>query len=1170
MKRFFNRILICVIPTILSVLVVGWAYNEYQAGRGGFRLGVDLVGGTILVYEVDETKLPEKFSAADLAAALKRRIDPNDLYNITIRPVDGTPPRVEIILPTGGRHQAEAAERAWSQVLAAAARKFPVDGVSDPYSGVSRGRNQTTYLQQAILDGPWQRMLAEAAKKFPIPGRATPYSEIARDDTETLTKEILAGNKELDRKKVEEWVAANASRETLQGPDPKEVEEWVLANASAGSSRALTGDEVENIKGLISKQGRLEFKIVANSVDDKEAFDAAEKWFKDPKNQAELRRLNDQGLPPPPPTTADGKRTFDVTLQGQTEPYTYQWVMLGKSELWSLGLNSEALHTTGSGPPQLNALGKQLADFRARGEVFQPNMMGALAGKMAVLGSSLFYSREIPDGTWGLDSRPANEKSWRVGRPVEFFVLVRDGIGGEDVKGDDLTQAREGVSGRDGGRRAIDFQFSAEGGAKFYALTSRNVPSGTGPGAFHRHLAILFDSQVMSAPSLNSAISTNGQITGDFTQQEINDYVRILRAGALPATLKREPVSQNSMGATLGEDTIQKGTWSVLWSFVAVMVFMIFYYRFAGIVACIALLANLVITVAFMVLVNAAFTLPGLAGLVLMLGMAVDANVLIYERLREERARGASLQQALRNGYDKAIPTILDTHLSSIFTAIVLYVVGNDQLKGFGISLTVGLVISLFTSLYMTRTMFEVWFAEGWIKEFVFFEGLVKLIHIRYWDFMSIRNYWFTATAILTLLGAALFVYRLDSDPSTGKATVLNIDFTGGTAITARLSRPMTLQELRDRLEKPIGDDKPLPDMAIEQLFPTGPGAQDSGGGSTFFTLRTSDKSLKSVEAFVQRRLQGELKLLKMQYKLPANAGARDSAIELSFTDEKGEKDWASPSQIQTLLNRQFTDKGAARASFTLERPSAFANAEGLYSQLTLRLREEVEKSKLEEILAATAKELSETPQPERLENFDKQLAESTQTRALYAILASWIAILLYLWFRFGSWTFGAAAVVCLIHDLIFTLGAIAACHYIYTGTPWLAWGLGIQDFKIDLPAVAALLTLVGYSVNDTIVVFDRIREVRGKNPALTFQMINDSVNQTLTRTLLASATVLLVVLVLYIFGGEGVKLFAFVMIVGVFVGTYSSIYIASPLLVIFGEGRVHSSLTDKPATARQ
>src|SRR6185437_5506173 len=268
-------------------------------------------------------------------------------------------------------------------------------------------------------------------------------------------------------------------------------------------------------------------------------------------------------------------------------------------------------------------------------------------------------------------------------------------------------------------------------------------------GSFERQLAIILDGKIRGAPTLNSAIRESGEISGGFTQKTVQELVTILRAGALPATLKDRPVSENSMGATLGADTIQKGTWSVGLAFLAVLIFMLFYYRFAGIVACVALLANLVLTVAFMVLVNATFTLPGLAGLVLMLGMAVDANVLIYERLREERERGASLALAIRNGYDRAFPTIIDTHLSSIFTAIVLYVVGNDQLKGFGISLTMGLIISLFTSLFMTRTMFEFWLSKNWLHNL----RMRQLFHRPNIDFMAIRYYWFTATVILTIAG---------------------------------------------------------------------------------------------------------------------------------------------------------------------------------------------------------------------------------------------------------------------------------------------------------------------------------------------------------------------------------------------------------------------------------
>ena len=207
----------------------------------------------------------------------------------------------------------------------------------------------------------------------------------------------------------------------------------------------------------------------------------------------------------------------------------------------------------------------------------------------------------------------------------------------------------------------------------------------------------------MSAPHIMSQITSNGQISGGFTQKEVNNLVNILQSGSLPATLKPQPVSESMVGPTLGLDTIIKGVTAIVGAFAVVLVFMLFYYRFAGLVASVALLANLLLTIGFMIGVQATFTLPGLAGLVLMLGMAVDANVLIYERLREERERGASLALAIRNGYDRALPIIIDTHFTGIFTAVVLYVVGNDQLQGFGVSLTVGLIISLFTSLYMTR-----------------------------------------------------------------------------------------------------------------------------------------------------------------------------------------------------------------------------------------------------------------------------------------------------------------------------------------------------------------------------------------------------------------------------------------------------------------------------------
>lgn len=1068
MKRFLVRIIVCLVPTLLSIGVVAWAYNEFDNGRGGFTLGVDLAGGTILVYEVDPTKTTETFKPEALANALKRRIDPADLYNITIRPVPTNPPRVEIVLPTGGAHQERAEQRTWDAVLADAAREYPVKGTDKPYAEVRRGE------RAALVDA------------------------------------IATAHPDTNRSQIDEWVERKTRR--VGGNDRK----------------TLTGDQVEQIKNDIAKQGRLEFRILANSKDDTEAINAAKETVKKASKE-DLTRLEVRAEPPPSPKREDGSSLFPVKLTNELD-HGYSWVEMGKEQLYQHGLNSAALAADSPHKSQVETALKTGVPFD--------------------LGVNLVYVRKITD--WSRRTIKDRE----MGKSLEFFMLVRDPRKGDEITGDYLVSASEGFDKT--GRRSIDFRFNSEGGNLFHDVTTRNKPDG-GEEGYKRQLAIIFDGQIISAPSLLSPIRTSGQITGEFTQEEVNTIVRLLRAGALPATLKKDPVSENTMGATLGADTIKWGAISVFGAFLAVMVFMVFYYRFAGLVACIALFANLLMTVAFMVVVQAAFTLPGLAGLVLTLGMAVDANVLIYERLREERDRKATLAQALRNGYDRAFPTILDTHLSSIFTAIVLYVVGNDQLKGFGISLTVGLVISLFTSLYMTRTIFEIGLYKGWLKELNFFQGLVNLIHARYWDFMSIRYYWFTGTAILTVLGAMLFIYRADSDPTTGKATVLNIDFTGGVAYTGQLNEPLDLEDLRRQLTDP---KDPLPDLSIEQIYVTG---EESGRGSRFFTVRTSRRDPKAVLEYISTQLRGKLKQIELNDpKIVVDAsGKRATGADLTFTDEQGKTAYASIAQVQRVIGDQFESRRLSRNAFGLEKPEDRSKEDKAqhYSEMKLRMNDPIDPAVLRSILAGVKETFKNSPQPERLEIFDKQLAASTQTRAFTAILASWIAILLYLWFRFGNWTFGAAAVLCLVHDLFFTLGVIAACHY------WHAWFgsfLGIQDFKIDLPAVAALLTLVGYSVNDTIVVFDRIREVRGKNPSLTPQMINDSVNQTLTRTILASATVFVVVLVLYAIGGEGVKLFAFVMIVGVFVGTYSSIYIASPLLLIFGEGRVGPGQADR------
>ncbi len=1102
LKPFFSRITTClVVLAVAALFVVHASILLYQKKEGGFKFGVDLVGGTILVYEVDadkEMKGAFKDNPELLAASLKRRIDPADLYNVTIRPV-GTS-RVEIILPTGNPYQ-------------------------------SRGEDES-----------WNNLIDQVTNTYPPPE---------------------GENLDVGRGRIDDLIAA------IKRQHPKvavtEIDEFISGHYETGR-RHLTEEEVQKVKELIASVGSLEFRILANTHDDNEAIEAARKYFetaqKDPNVKATLENLALKGKPPPPP---EGK--FTVHLRDDyIGKYSYKWVEIGRQNRHSLKLNNRA--------EGQSSLWQQAAQARAKGEAF-PMQSGNIV--------NLLYSRDVANPS----RLPAKDRD----KTYEYFLLTRDPEErSKEITGDFLTNAEE--SQRDM-KLAVAFRFNAEGGNRFRHLTSINAPEGKSEEApgFKRQLAILLDDQIMSAPTINAIISTDGVIEGNFTKPEVDRLVNILRSGALPATLKPQPVSESTMGATLGEDTIRKGVISVGIAFAAILIFMLVYYEFAGLVACVALLANLLLTVGFMVAVQATFTLPGLAGLVLMLGMAVDANVLIYERLREERDRGASLPLAIRNGYDRAFPTIIDTHLSSIFTAIVLYTVGNDQLKGFGVSLTVGLFISLFTSLFMTRLMFDIWMAKNWLHKL----SMRRLFSRPNIDFMRIRYYWFTATILLTIIGITVFVVRLPAD--------LNIDFVGGTAYGGELD-PDKIKDLKDigdlrrLLEQPIKvakvvedkvpgkeglifdityenedgtqttrtiqfPNKPkniddvieraqhLPDLSVEQIFLSSD--TDSGNLSRHFTVRTSEKAPELVQASITRLLGDRLKRIEMEDPKIDKDG---KTAELAFKDPSGNQEvYASPGQVTMLLEREFEkseiDKGIAQ-QFDLIGDGK--SKDGRFQKMQLKVRDAKLAAVLPQALKSLQREFKERPQPERLETFDSQLATETQTRAMYAILASWAAILLYLWFRFGNWTFGLAAVLCLIHDLFFTMGIIAFCHYIHE-IPGLAGALLVQDFKIDLPAVAALLTLVGYSVNDTIVVFDRIREVRGKNPALTPQIINDSVNQTLSRTLLTSFATWLVVIVLYVFGGEGVHLFAFVMVVGVVVGTYSSIYIASPLLLIFGEG---------------
>ncbi len=756
----------------------------------------------------------------------------------------------------------------------------------------------------------------------------------------------------------------------------------------------------------------------------------------------------------------------------------------------------------------------------------------------------------------------------------------------------------------------------------------------------------------------------------------------------MPAVLNPVPINENMIGPLLGQVTIDKGRYAIVLSLVFVIVFMGFYYRFSGIIACLALLSNLALILALMILLKAAFTLPGLAGLVLTVGMSVDANVLIFERIREEITRGAALRMAIRNGFARATTTIVDANLTTLITAVVLYGIGTDQVKGFAVTLILGILMSMYTAIFCSRVIFDI--AER--SRFITDLHMTKIIGATSIDFIGKRR-------IATIVSTILIIVGLVGVAARGKQ-IFDTDFRGGASATIVLKQPMPEEQVRTRLDaleqayqsvldeqlvgeqisaeerkelaaervqwtlseiadlsvgglakgavwqivasvtrvddfktalaecfqddgksllqvhsvsftklqaiQPQPDAETSPDAAASQPAPknepndkptaetptsqkqtkpaadgqTKPAADEqTKPAADEQTKPAADGQTKPAADGQSRRVDlppdtlvawtGDAKSLVAQADgppeqattpqkadeasepeqqagagdkpapaSPASAGVFRSSITLEFEDA------VNADTLSDQINEAAAQVGKSEPGFLLSTPGWDNQSGNRYNQWQIKFALSQEES--QPIVDRLKKNYANSPVFLSSSKVGSQVAGDTQSQALQALFASLLGIVAYIWFRFQRVSYGLAAVIALVHDVLLTLGAIAL-------SKWLAPVFGIlllEEFKISLPMVAAFLTIVGYSLNDTIVVFDRIREVRGKTPELTGDMINTSINQTLSRTLLTSATTLLVVIVLYAFGGDGIHGFAFALVVGVVVGTYSSIFIASPALL--------------------
>lgn len=777
---------------------------------------------------------------------------------------------------------------------------------------------------------------------------------------------------------------------------------------------------------------------------------------------------------------------------------------------------------------------------------------------------------------------------------LEVLMIIDPDL---DVTGEDLAFASTTYDEQ--GAPAVAFTLTDSGSGKFRVLTTENAPQGTR----QRQLGIVMDDRLLSAPNILQPISKQGRITGNFTTQEVKSLVDILKAGQLPAALTKYPIAKNQIDATLGADTIQKGLWAIGVSLGLVLVFILIYYHFAGFVACVALLLNLAMILATMVLINQPLTLPGLAGLVLTVGMSVDANVLIFERIREELKKGAKTRMAVRNGFAKATITIVDANLTTLFTAIVLYAIGTDQIRGFAVTLILGILFSMFTAIYMSRTFFDI--AERHNKLRLSMADWVNRLRQSVSggavDFMSMGKISLGLSAILIVAGVASLIAR--------GSNILDIDFAGGSSVQFRVSDQTSTEEIRRIVGEGIGEEN-----GTQVQFTVNGVTMDQAREGTVFKV---DSSLESVDELQQRivsafKNEPSVNLVTYDVEIAPVDSAATSSIEQNANgvmlvaaqadaaappdtgdaaaEEVPESEPAAEDETPAADDTPAVSEEAVQAAVrrvnlgidgsdtpaSISGPTLIQRLKDAAASLDLPLNEravELEpigegaeewspessipfsqwrvtlpmgEASADQVMNAMEESLGGEPVWVSSSSVGARVAGQMIGRASVALFASLMVIILYIWFRFQRVIYGFAAVAALVHDVLVTLGAIAISYYVADALGFLL----IDPFKISLTVVAALLTIIGYSLNDTIVVFDRIRETKGKAPRLTGAMINTSINQTLSRTLLTSLTTLIVVLLLYAFGGEGIHAFAFALVVGVLVGTYSSIFVASPILL--------------------
>ncbi|OXU14564.1 protein translocase subunit SecD [Sedimentisphaera salicampi] len=1189
---------------VLILVLVVFAALSLWPPQSKLKPGLDLAGGASLVYSIDTEGMSDSETdglAAKVIPVIKKRLDPDGLSNIVIRPQGDT--RFEIQLPLASEETQKLREKYQKAYDALADTNINLAVVINSLS-LPEEERQEKFKEFAKSDSH-RELLNTLASIYDKRQRLRDQRDSAKEAMENAksSMEDLGMRTTGLQYQYESW-------------SEKEGEELTKALNSFVEKTAEEGEEPENAQKKVSLlkdyiQSRSKYVQVVDEL----AGEVADK-YKDALN--DISKLN-------------------ISLEAFTE-------MLGSS-----GRQEYLAEIKNKFPDRIEEIENFVSAYDSyagvRGRLDDPEDV-----KRMLKGAGVLEFRIIPRAASGdISSDEAQNyiqqlktkgpklasdsdyvwcevddprgKGFPGSVTGEFagkkYVLAsnKDGevlLNNQDGKDWKLAKARRETD--QAGRRAIGFQMNEIGANMFYDLTDSNM---------NRQLGVLLDGKLLSSATIQAAIGKRGIITGNFSQVEQADMVNKLNAGSLPARISPAPISEKTIGATIGEDNRDKGITAGIIGLVLVMIFMLIYYTLSGSIADIALLLNMLFILGVMAFSGATFTLPGIAGLILTIGMAVDANVLIFERIREEQESGATLKTAIKSGYDKAFSTIFDANITTFITAFILYKVASEEIKGFAIVLMIGIVSSMFTALFVSRTVFQWLIGAGIIKDKLVMLKMIRKPNVQW---MNMRFGFFAVSGVVVVTGLFIFFAR-GSDK-------YDIEFTGGTSVQVNFKENVSYQ--RDEVEKKIKQAG----LESAEVYSVG----DNDQSYEIITTETNKSRVKVTfegEVPSQQKAVSLLNTNSSDYVKHIEVSKNGSTLEVSTSQ-------LAKSEMRDVLSQAFSDyeyeigeqkvdevvNNAIIDAFgkELERRMALGlEAEepvmiddkvadkkpvllnyigGLYincqidnsaqaGQIEARLNDLRFKPDMRDltwfkfhILSMDGEELDETEQvsefkyvalhpdagsreltEDEIENFknnelakikaaaaietslprvtqiNPSIGSESQTKALVAIVLSLIAIIAYIWIRFGNLSFGLAAIAALVHDVCITLGILAGC--VFVANTAIGEMLGIRDFKINLEIIAAFLTIIGYSLNDTIVVFDRIRENRCSNLNVWKELLNRSINQTLSRTILTSATTFVVVLIMYIWGGVGLRGFTFAMLLGVLAGTYSSIAIASPVLLI-------------------